>query len=75
MQLLTEGKCRPVNRTEMCQEEMWGGLSLDMYNVFRKVMHVFHLVDCVDSGKACVVEFPSVGSNMPQNCRLRSLNP
>ena len=38
MQLFAEGKCGPVNRGETCQEEVWGGLSFDMYNVFRNVM-------------------------------------
>lgn len=30
---------------------MWGGLSFDMYNVFRNVMHGLHLVGALDSGK------------------------
>lgn len=49
MQLFAEGKCRPVNRTETCQKEMWGGLSFDMYNVFRNAVHELRLVGTPDS--------------------------
>lgn len=52
MQLFAEGKCGPVNRRETCQEEVWGGLSFDMYNVFTNVMHGdFRLAAALDSGR------------------------
>lgn len=48
---------------------MWGGLSFDMYNVFRNVMHELHLAVALDSGK--VQEAGTLSGLSRQNMALK----